>query len=318
VDAKNAKTFDECATAYIAAKRAGWSNPKHVDQWTNTLKTYASPVFGKLPVQAVSTELIVQALNPIWTTKTETATRVRQRIEAVLDWASVSGLRRGDNPARWSGHLEHRLIDPIKIKKVENLAALPFARIARFLLTLRKEQGIAPRAMEFMILTAARTGEVRGAVWDEIDLDERVWTVPAERMKMKREHRVPLCDQAVEILRAMEQHRTSEQPFAFPGGKAGQGLSDGAFLAVLKRMKRTDITPHGFRSSFRDWAAELTQYPNEVVEMALAHTIKNKSEAAYRRGDLFEKRRALMGDWARFCETVQPAKAAAAKERAVA
>ncbi len=308
LDANSAKTFDECATAFIAAKRAGWSNEKHVEQWISTLRMYASPSFGKLPVGAVDTDVIVQALNKIWTTKTETATRVRQRIEAVLDWATVSGFRKGENPARWAGHLEHKLTKPSKIKTVENLAALPFAEIAAFLVDLRKEEGVAARAMEFMILTATRTGEVRGAVWPEIDLEEATWTIPAERMKMKREHRVPLCDRAVAILQDMEKNRTKEELFVFPGGRAGKGMSDGALLALLKRMKRTDITPHGFRSTFRDWVSESTTYPNEVQEMALAHIIRNKAEAAYRRGDLFEKRRQMMADWERFCQKVKQAK----------
>ena len=308
LEANSTKTFDECASAYIAAKRPGWSNPKHADQWTNTLKTYASSVFGNLPVHAVDTELVVQALNKIWTTKTETATRVRQRIEAVLDWATVSGFRNGENPARWGGHLEHKLTNPAKIKTVENLAALPFTKIAAFLVELRKQEGFAARAMEFMVLTAARTGEVRGALWSEMDLEARAWTIPAERMKRKREHRVPLCDRAIALLKEMEKNRTDEQPYVFHGGKAGKGMSDGALLALLKRMERTDITPHGFRSTFRDWASECTNYPHEVQEMALAHIIRNKAEAAYRRGDLFEKRRSMMADWERYCETIAPAK----------
>ena len=293
----SAKTFDQCASEYIAAQRPGWSNPKHVDQWTNTLKAYATPVFGDLPVQAVETELIVQALNKIWTTKTETATRVRQRIEAVLDWATVSGFRQGNNPARWSGHLEHKLTHPAKLKQVENLPALPYTQIAAFLVDLEKEGGIAARAMEFMILTATRTGEVRGALWDEINMEDKSLTIPAARMKMKREHRVPLCDRAVAIVRAMEKLKTEEQLYVFPGGKPGKAMSEGALLAVLRRMERTDITPHGFRSTFRDWASECTTYSHEVQEMALAHSIKNKAEAAYRRGDLFDKRRRLMDDW---------------------
>jgi integrase len=303
-----AKTFDECADAYIAAKRHGWSNSKHADQWTNTLKTYASPKFGSLPVQAVDTEAIVRALNQIWTAKTETATRVRQRVEAVLDWATVSGFRKGENPARWSGHLEHKLTDPAKLKNVVNLPALPHKEIASFLVDLRKQPGVAARAMEFMILTAARTGEVRGAVWPEIDVEEKAWLIPAERMKMKREHRVPLCDRAVAILTEMKQHQAPEQPFVFPGGKKGKALPNGALLALLKRMERTDITPHGFRSTFRDWASDCTSYPHEVQEMALAHLIKNKAEAAYRRGDLFDKRRQMMADWERYCETRTPGK----------
>ena len=313
-----AKTFDECAVGYIEAQRPGWSNPKHADQWTNTLKTYASPVFGQLPVQAVETELIVQALNKIWTSKTETATRVRQRIEAVLDWATVSGFRKGDNPARWAGHLEHKLTNPAKLKNVENLPALPFAKIASFLTDLRKQDGTAARAMEFMILTAGRTGEVRGAVWSEIDLERNAWTISAERMKMKRVHRVPLCDRAMAILQNMQKVKADDQPYVFPGGKAGKGMSDGALLALLKRMNRTDITPHGFRSTFRDWASESTTYSHEVQEMALAHLIKNKAEAAYRRGDLFEKRRAMMADWERYCETAAPAKVVSIKKKDLA
>ena len=192
LNAARSITFDECATEYIKAQRPGWSNPKHADQWTNTLKAYASPVFGRFPVQAVDTELIVRALSKIWTAKTETASRVRQRIEAVLDWATASGFRNGDNPARWAGHLEHKLTNPTKLKNVKHISALPFAKIARFLPELKKQEGVAARALEFLILTAARTGEIRGAVWSEIDLEEKAWTIPAERMKMKREHRVPL------------------------------------------------------------------------------------------------------------------------------
>lgn len=317
LEANNAKTFDECASAYIAAKRAGWTNPKHADQWTNTIKTYASPVFGKLPVHSVNTELVVQALNKIWTTKTETATRVRQRVEAVLDWATVSGFRKGENPARWNGHLEHKLTNPAKIKTIENLPALPFTKIAAFLVDLRKQEGIAARAMEFMVLTAARTGEVRGGLWNEIDFDDLAWTIPAARMKMKREHRVPLCDRAIAILKEMETHRTDEQPHIFPGGKVGKGMSDGALLALLKRMGRTEITPHGFRSTFRDWVSERTNYPHEVQEMALAHIVRNKAEAAYRRGDLFEKRRAMMADWEHYCETIAPSKVASIRAKVV-
>ena len=315
LNATNAKTFDDCAKAYIEAQRPGWSNPKHADQWTNTLAAYASPVFGKTPVQAVGTEVIVQALNKIWTTKTETATRVRQRIEAVLDWAAVSGYRKGENPARWSGHLEHKLTKPSKLKNVENRPALPFEKIASFLVDLKRQEGIAARALEFMVLTAARTGEVRGALWGEIEFEQKAWTIPAERMKMKREHRVPLCDRAIAILRDMDELRTDKQVYVFPGGKAGKSMSDGALLALLKRMKRTDITPHGFRSTFRDWASECTTYPHEVQEMALAHVIRNKAEAAYRRGDLFDKRVEMMTDWEHYCGTVTPGKVTSIKKR---
>jgi integrase len=328
VASNSAKTFDDCADAYIAAKRPGWSNPKHADQWTNTLAMYASPVFGKLPVHAVHTELIVQALNKIWTTKTETATRVRQRIEAVLDWATVSGFRKGDNPARWGGHLEHKLTNPAKLKDVENLPALPFAQIAAFLIDLRKQEGVAARAMEFMILTAVRTGPVRLAGWDEIELEERAWNIPAAHMKIKNDHRVPLCSRAIAILEEMKQFRSDDQPFLFPGGKRGKCMSDGALLALLRRMNTPakwrdektgePIVPHGFRSTFRDWASERTRYPHEVQEMALAHLIKNKAEAAYRRGDLFDKRRQMMADWERYCETTTPAKVTSIKAKSAA
>ncbi len=318
LNAARSKTFDECAAEYIEAQRHGWSNPKHVDQWTNTLKTYASPTFGRLPVHAVETELIVRALNKIWTTKTETATRVRQRIESVLDWATVSGFRSGDNPARWGGHLEHKLTNPTKIKNVENMPALPFGKIAGFLLDLKKQEGVAARALEFLILTAARTGEVRGAVWDEIDLEEKAWTIPAVRMKMKRDHRVPLGDRAITILEDMQKRKADNQPHVFPGGKAGKAMSENALLALLKRMTRSDITPHGFRSTFRDWASECTSYSHEVQEMALAHIIKNKAEAAYRRGDLFEKRRAMMDDWQRYCETTKSGKVSSINARVAA
>ena len=271
-----------------------------------------------MPVQAVETELIVQALNNIWTTKTETATRVRQRIEAVLDWATVSGFRKGDNPARWDGHLEHKLTKPSAVKSVAHLAALPYKEIAAFFVGLIEQAGVAARAMEFTILTAARTNEIRGALWTEIDFDKRTWTIPAERMKMDREHQVPICDRAIALLREMDTLRTDDQPHVFPGGKAGKGMSDGALLALLKRMQRSDITPHGFRSTFRDWASEETTYSHEVQEMALAHIIKNKAEAAYRRGHLFEKRRAMMADWQRYCETVKARKVTSIKAKAAA
>lgn len=294
LDAAKAMTFDACAETYIEAHKKGWRNEKHIDQWRNTLATYASPVFGALPVQAVDTGLVMRVIEPIWGDKTETATRVRGRIESVLDWAATRGYRQGENPARWRGHLQNLLPKRSKVQRVEHHAALPFVQIGEFVASLRQQNGTSPLALEFTILTAARTGEVIGATWDEIDLAERAWTVPAERMKGGREHRVPLCAHA---LRVLERFRALDDKYVFPGGKRGRPLSNMAMLELLKRMGRPDLTVHGFRSTFRDWAAETTHFPNEMVEMALAHIIDNKVEAAYRRGDLLQKRRDLMDAW---------------------
>jgi integrase len=300
LEAAKSMTFDACAAAYIEAHKAGWRNEKHRDQWCNTLNSYAGPVFGSLPVQVVDVALVMKALEPIWKTKPETASRLRGRIEAVLDWATVRGYRKGENPARWRGHLDKLLPARAKIQKVEHHPALPYDEIAEFTAALRGQEGIAARALEFLILTAARTGEIIGARWDEIDLEDKSWVVPEERMKAGRDHRVPLSESTLTILKQMKEIR--EGGFVFPGGKKAKPLSNMAMLAVLKRMGRDDLTAHGFRSTFRDWAAERTNFPREVVEMALAHTIENKVEAAYRRGDLFRKRRQLMEAWARFCE----------------
>lgn len=299
-------TFDECAEKFISAKSAEWKNAKHVAQWSATLTTYASPVVGTMQVRDIELSHVVKILekDDFWTTKTETASRVRGRIEAVLDWATVRGYRKGENPARWKGHLDKVLAAPKKVQKVEHHAALPVDEIGAFMRDLREREGIAARALEVLILTAARSGEVRGMAWGEINLDEAVWIVPAERMKAKREHRVPLSSRVIEVLRSMP---VVAGGLVFPGMREGSPLSDMTVTAVLKRMGRADLTAHGFRSSFRDWAAERTNYPREVAEMALAHTIENKVEAAYRRGDLFEKRRRMMEDWSRFCDTVQTA-----------
>jgi integrase len=304
LDAAKSMTFDACAAAYIDAHKAGWRNAKHIDQWSNTLATYVGPVFGSLPVQAVDVGLVMKALEPIWQTRSETASRLRGRIEAVLDWATAREYRKGDNPARWRGHLDSLLPARSKVQKVEHHPALPYDELADFVAMLRSQQGIAARALEFLILTATRTGEVIGARWDEVDLGEKIWVVPAARMKAGREHRVPLSAAAAGILEEMKKVRESD--FVFPGGKKGKPLSNMAMLAVLKRMDRGDLTNHGFRSSFRDWAAERTNFPREVAEMALAHTVGDKVEAAYRRGDLFQKRRQMMDGWARFCETARP------------
>jgi integrase len=289
-------TFDECAAEYVTAQRAGWTNPKHRQQWTNTLKTYVSPVLGRLPVSAVDTDLVVKVLQPIWEKRPETASRVRGRIEAVLDWATAKKLRHGDNPARWQGNLEHLL--SARARTVAHHAALPYAEIGAFMAELRQRDGVAARALELTILTAARSGEVVGARWDEMDMRARLWTVPGERMKAGREHRIPLSGAAVALLERMAQVREGE--FVFPGTQRAV-LSDMSMLAVLKRMGREELTVHGFRSSFRDWAAERTNFPNEMLEMALAHTVSDKVEAAYRRGDMFDKRRRLMDAWAAYC-----------------
>jgi integrase len=292
-------TFQQCADAYINAHRAGWKNPKHIQQWQNTLSQYAFPVFGDLDVKAIDTGLITKCLEPIWLTKNETAGRVRGRIESILDWATVHEYREGVNPARWRGHLDKLLAKPSKVQKTEHHKALPYMEINAFIDQLRQQDGIAAKCLEFTILTAARTGETIGATWDEIDLDAKTWTIPAVRMKAEREHRVPLSANTLTILNDMAAVRLND--YVFPSNK--KGLSNMAMLAVLKRMDRADVTVHGFRSTFRDWAAESTAYPGEVVEMALAHAIKNLTEAAYRRGDLIEKRSRLMEEWARYCKT---------------
>jgi len=306
LDAAKAVTFMECADSYIKAHRAGWRNVKHAAQWEATLATYAEPVIGALPVQAIDTALVLKVLEPIWAAKPETAGRVRGRIESILDWAKVRGFRTGENPARWRGHLDKLLPARGKLRKVEHHAALPYAELPGFLVALREQEGIAARALEFTILTAARTGETIGTTWDEINWTDKVWIIRAERMKGRKEHRVPLCDRALAILREMkpaDDAANAVEHFVFPGSKAGRPLSNMAFLMLLRRMGRGDLTAHGFRSSFRDWAAERTSFPNEVAEMALAHVVGSKVEAAYRRGDMFEKRRRLMQQWVTFCTT---------------
>ncbi|MQA21692.1 tyrosine-type recombinase/integrase [Rugamonas rivuli] len=298
--AENAKrmTFDECAAAYIAAHRAGWRNPKHAAQWSSTLKAYASPVIGVLPVADIDTNLVVKVLTPIWNTKTETATRLRGRVESILDWATVSKFRHGENPARWRGHLDNLLANPNKVAPVKNHPALPWREAGAFMVALRLCVGMSARALEFAILTAARSGEVRGAVWEEVDVHARLWIVPAERMKAGKEHRVPLSDAALALLNALP--RRCE--LLFPGMK-DRPLSDMSLTAVLRRLQRTDITVHGFRSTFRDWCAEAAgnAFTREVCEHALAHSLPDRVEAAYRRGDLLDKRIALMQAWADFC-----------------
>jgi integrase len=297
-------TFDEALSKCLEARAPEWRNVKHGQQWLNTLTTYASPVLGKLPVELITTDLVYKVLEPIWTTKTETATRVRQRIETVLDWCKARGYLKGENPARLKGGLGELLPKAQKIKKVEHHAAVPYPRVHYFAQKLRSLPGVSPLGLEFAMLTAARTNEVVAARWDEFDLTAKVWTVPAERMKAGKEHRVPLCRRAMEILYAMK--ATQQNDYVFPGHsiKKHPHLSTGAFLAVMKRMgEYAQYTPHGLRSTFRDWASETTNFSNETLELALAHTIKNKAEAAYRRKDQLEKRATLMQQWQQHIET---------------
>jgi integrase len=270
LDLAKAMTFQQAAEKYIAAHKAGWQNAKHADQWTNTLTTYAGPVIGAFLVQAIDTTLVLKVLEPLWSAKPETASRVRGRIEAILDWAKARGYREGENPARWKGHLDHLLPARARVRQGMHHVALPYGEIAGFVSALRQQEGVSARALEFAILSAARTGEVLGARWSEIDLGTRIWTVPAERMKGRREHRVPLSKRAPVILEDMRGGRAGEaEGFVFPGAKRGAPLSNMAFLMLLRRMGRADLTAYGFRSTFRDWAAERTSFPSEVAEMAL-------------------------------------------------
>jgi len=292
---KKPKTFKEAAQELIESKRPGWKNAKHAAQWTSTLEAYAFPKLAQMQVTNVETADVIGALKPIWTDKPETANRVRQRIEAVIDYASALGIRSGDNPARWRGHLENLLPKPTKMRAVKHHPALPHAQIADFMTALAHRHGVAARALAFTILAVARSGETRGMTWGEVDLESGIWTIPASRMKAGKEHRVPLTDAALVLLG----EAGSPDALVFESeAKKGKPISDMSMTAVLRRMKRDDITVHGFRSTFRDWAGETTGFPREVIEAALAHGIKDKAEAAYARSDLFEKRRKLMDAWA--------------------
>jgi integrase len=295
------QTFQQCATAYIAAHNPAWHNSKHAAQWQSTLAAYAYPAFGSLPVASIDTALVLQVLEPIWSSKPETASRVRGRIERILDWAKARGYREGENPARWRGHLDHLLPAKNRVARVEHHAALPYAQLPGFIASLREQASTGARALEFLILTAARTGEIIGATWGEIDFGEKVWTIPPSRMKAGKEHRVPLSTRAIEILKPLQPALAAPEGHVFRGNKPGKPLSNMAFLMLLRRMGRGDLTAHGFRSTFRDWCAERTSFPAEVAEMALAHSISSKVEAAYRRGDLFEKRRRLTELWSEYC-----------------
>ena len=306
-------TFRMVAADYISTHKSGWKNAKHADQWKNTLETYAHPIIGDKPISDVTTEDVIKILSPIWKTKTETASRVRSRLELVLSFGKAKKLREGENPATWRGHLDAVFPKPGRVKPVRHYPALPYVRMSAFMKKLRDEDGIGARALEFAILTAARSGEVRLAKWPEFDMTRRVWTVPAPRMKSKREHRVPLSDAAISLLESLP--KIEGYDYVFIGDKKDKPLSDMTLAAVIKRMNAASdkpiwiedktgrpAVPHGLRSSFRDWAAEITHYPREMAEMALAHTVDNKVEAAYRRGDMFEKRRSIMQDWAAWCD----------------
>jgi integrase len=316
VAAAKAMTFDQCAAAYIKAFAPSWRNPKHRQQWTNTLATYASPVIGALPVGAIDLALVLQILEPIWATKSETASRLRGRIEVILDWAKGRGLRAGENPARWKGVLDSQLPKRSKVRRVVHRPALRYAELPGFMQALRARDGIAARALEFVILTATRTGDVIGGgrddappmLWSHVDLSPiggNVWTIP--KTKSRAEFKVPLSDAALALLAQMQASAPGDTVpsnrsygIVFPSIDARQPLSNGALLAVLDRMGRGDVTVHGFRSTFRDWTAERTNFAGEVAEMALGHAVASETEAAYRRGDLFEKRRRLMQAWADF------------------
>jgi integrase len=287
-------TFDECARRYIKDHRDGWS-AKHAEQWTSSMETYASPIIGRIPVRLITMRDVRRVLDPIWKTKTETASRVRSRIENILDWAKAHGYREGENPAKWRGNLDKVFPKRSKVQRVVHHAAMKYAEMPGFVRELRSTSGAAHRALEFAILTAARSGEVRGARWDEFDLEDGLWTIPAERMKMGKGHRVPLSVRAIEIVQA--------QPH--DGALVFSGVSQNALLNVLERMGRDDVTVHGFRSTFRVWGAEQTAYPRDLLEFALAHKVGDAVEAAYNRTDMLERRRQLMTDWASFCEGVE-------------
>ena len=291
-------TFGDMAESVHESLSAGFRNEKHKAQWKNTLDTYAASLRNK-PVDTVSTDDVLTVLKPIWTEKAETASRLRGRIEKVLDAARAKGFRQGENPARWRGHLDHLLPKPPKLARGHH-AAMAYDEISPFIGKLRERESPAAIALEFCILTAARSGEVLGARWSEIDIEKKVWTIPANRMKAGREHRVPLSNRSISILKKLAKLNMGE--FVFPGQKPNRPLSNMAMEMVLRRMQIVDATVHGFRSSFRDWAGNVTSFPREVIETALAHVIGDKAEQAYRRSDALDKRRKLMDTWAAFCE----------------
>ncbi|MEG3081769.1 integrase arm-type DNA-binding domain-containing protein [Halomonas sp. 5021] len=299
---KEAVTFTSCAARFIKAHRRSWRNAKHARQWVSTLKTYVRPKIGEKPIENISTQDVLEVLKPIWANKNETAKRVQGRVENILDYAAAHGYRDPVNPARWRGHLDKLLAKPSRIQKVNHHPAMPYDDVSDFMNSIQQYSSMSSKALQFLILTASRTSEVLNAEWNEIDLNNATWTIPANRMKTNREHRVPLSKQALSLLSNLPQVKGSS--FVFPGMKFARPLSNMALLQFMRGMgygpsgEKGNYVPHGFRSSFRDWTGEVTSYPRDVAEMALAHTIENKVEAAYRRGDLFEKRRAMMQEWA--------------------
>jgi integrase len=298
--AANQITFKECAEQYIKSHREGWKNQKHASQWENTLDTYAYPFIGDLAVQVIDGDLVMRVLEPIWFTKTETASRVRQRIENILDWATVKKYRQGDNPALWRGRLDKLLPKRTKVQRPKHFPAMDYRDLPDYFISLRSKKTIASNALAFTILTATRNGEARSASYSEIDQRSNVWIIPASRMKAEREHRIPLSDEAIAIITEMKDYKRTTDDFVFTGLRPGRAISEAALLKLVKAT-HPKLTVHGFRSSFRDWCAEQTSFTREVAEAALAHSIKDKTEAAYQRGDLFDKRRSLMNDWTDYC-----------------
>lgn len=302
-----ATTFETLADEFITAKAPEWRNAKHADQWRNTLEKHAYPIIGRKAINEIDTADLLAVLQPIWTTKTETASRVRNRIELILDAAKVKGMREGENPARWRGHLDKLLPKKTKVAPVKHLRALPFEEMPAFIEKLREQPGVAPLAIEFLILTAARTMKALGAKWSEIDEQAAVWTIPPERMKTYKEHRVPLSDAALKVLARAKQFRCDNNDLIFPSPRDSVVMCDMSLTGVLRRMKYdAKATTHGFRSTFRDWAWETTYHHPDLLELCLAHTIRNQVEAAYRRGDQLEKRRPIMAEWAAYCEPKKP------------
>jgi integrase len=298
LDEALAVSFQDCGERYVAAHEAGWRGTGSGKQWRGSLAAYAYPHIGALPVAAIDTALVLKVIEPLWGTKTETASRLRGRIESILDWARVRGYRTGENPARWRGHLAELLPSKRAIAKVKHHEAMPYADLPTFMMELRNQCGVAAKALEFLILTASRTSEATKATWSEIDVAAKLWTVPAARMKAGKEHRVPLSNRAIKLLNDMPRDNSN---YVFIGARAGIHIGRDAILTLVHEL-RPGFVAQGFRSSFRDWAAEQTNFPNHVIEMALAHTIGDKVEAAYRRGDLFEKRRELMAEWSNYCQ----------------
>ncbi len=303
-------TFDQCATRFIDAHKPSWKHPKHISQWSSSLENYVSPIVGKLSVADIDTTLVIKILEPLWYTKPETASRVRARLERVLSWASVRGYRSIENPARWRGHLDQLLPKRSTIQQVSHFEAMESSKVPGFIQKLRGQKGVSPLALEFLILTATRTNETLGAKWEEFNFEDCYWLIPGERMKTKREHRIPLCPRATQILEIMREYSSCD--YVFPGVKNGSQLSSMALLNMIRGLGYASETSHGFRSTFADWANENTEFSRETIESSLAHLIKNRVERAYNRSDLFAKRRLLMEAWGNYCgdigQSIRPQK----------